>query len=299
MSSEVIESDDDLVLLLQCEELAEAELLRGLFEADGLFVNLSGAHHKSVMSFAGPDIQVGIWVRRGDEARARELLAQRDAEALSLDAEPPPPAEGEAGVEYEEGLPDSEETLEARARRRRSRRKLAAWTLLAGPLLLFGGVAAIPVVRHSLRVDWYRLDTSQLEARFPLAPYHSSPYGERLRTDHYQSAQLRSRCMFDLVVKETAPLDQAGAAAWFDAAAEQLENGMAAPFAHGMDETLQGHAARRLDTQGQVGGEDVTARVRWVAGAKGVAVQSVVCPRGEFAEGDAKAFFDSLKIRAL
>jgi hypothetical protein len=156
-------------------------------------------------------------------------------------------------------------------------------------------VAAVPVVRHSLRVDWYRLDTSQLEARFPLEPYHSSPYGERLRTDRYESAQLRSRCMFDLVVKETAPLDQAGATAWFDAAAEQLENGMGAPFAHGMDEMLQGHAARRLDTQGQ----DVTARIRWVAGTKGVLVQSVVCPRGEFAEGDAKAFFDSLKIRAL
>jgi hypothetical protein len=66
---------DDLVLLRTCADNAEASLVQGLLESNGIFSVISGEEHRSLLGKVGTFIELRILVRRADLDAATKLLA--------------------------------------------------------------------------------------------------------------------------------------------------------------------------------------------------------------------------------
>lgn len=81
------ETEDDIVEVYAAEDSAEAHLLRGLLEEQGIRVEVVG---DALMTPVPLDMTPRIWVQRHDEARAREIVAEFEARQRTphFDSEP-------------------------------------------------------------------------------------------------------------------------------------------------------------------------------------------------------------------
>ena len=68
------ESRDDFVPVKTCADNAEASLVQGLLQANGIYSVISGEEHRSLLGKLGPFIELRVLVRSADVAVARRLL---------------------------------------------------------------------------------------------------------------------------------------------------------------------------------------------------------------------------------
>lgn len=82
---------DEWLLLTTCENNAEASILRSKLEFEGIDCFVQGEHHRSLLGFLGPYIELRVLVPRADFHRAQEVLLAKDSpeEPLALETDPP------------------------------------------------------------------------------------------------------------------------------------------------------------------------------------------------------------------
>jgi hypothetical protein len=138
------ESVNDLVLLKTCGDNAEASLTRGLLEANGIECVVQGEQHRSMLGTLGSYIDLRVLVRAADADRARELLAQDEAEAEKAareEARTSAPAEpGAHATPSEEHFRDEPEAGEDP---RAARRRRLGWMVVA---ILFGPPVVLSLI---------------------------------------------------------------------------------------------------------------------------------------------------------
>jgi len=66
--------NDELVTIHEAQNTAEAELLRGVLEANGVDCVLLDSNASGMVAGFGPAIQVRLAVKPGDRAKALEIL---------------------------------------------------------------------------------------------------------------------------------------------------------------------------------------------------------------------------------
>lgn len=156
-----------LVLLQSCADSVEASAVRSLLQAHGIACTLQGENHRALLGTLGSFIEVNVLVPEGELGRARELLegaAPEPHEGPALVKDPSErcpvhdaPAEGTcarcgsfvctrcAGTEGATLLCDDcdERVRGEQHLRRKARRRMVAWVLLALFLGLPGMVAGL------------------------------------------------------------------------------------------------------------------------------------------------------------
>ncbi len=76
----------DLTKISTASDNAHADLIKSFLEEHGIFTYIQGYHHRSMLGFAGPHIELNIMVRKDQADAATKLLQELNEE---IKQEPP------------------------------------------------------------------------------------------------------------------------------------------------------------------------------------------------------------------
>lgn len=272
--------EDELVILCDCADNAEAGLLRSLFESEDLFVQVTGEHHRAMVTSLGTHIRLPLWVKRRDLARAKELLEARERGELLLDA----PA---LKALPEDRIPEG----------RRRRRRWMAGAILGFPIVMLALMTIAMWTHRHWGWGWVDYKNERLSASFPDTPHTSTRQIPDLQGVHFGLAVFvhdgRTGCDYS-VTEEDHPMR--AEALFTGARANMLKMFSASAYDFESPSLVDTLPARNVGLTGTFRSRAVELRARWIASPNGPVVGAMACPKGQLPEEDATKFFDSIHV---